>query len=86
MQADRDGAGVVPLLRRRRQLQRPAELHRAAPLHEQVIADVRPAALKVPTADDSDVVVGGVVRGRAVEEYAGDGALGLGELKHWPLR
>ena len=86
VQADRDGARVVPLLRRRRQLERPAELHGAASLHEQVIADVGPPALEVPAADDGDFVVRGVIGRRAVEEDARDRAAGLDEGVHGRLR
>lgn len=79
MADDGDRAGVVPRLRRRRQLERPPRLDRPVTMDEKVVADVRPAVRDVPLPHHRDAVVRRVVGRRAVEEHAADGADGLAE-------
>jgi len=77
MAGDCDRAGVVPRLRRRRQLARPPRLDRAVAMDEQVVADVRPAIGDVPPPYHLDAVVRRVVGRGAMPEHPVDGPLRL---------
>lgn len=69
VQADGDSTGVVPNLRRRKLLDRTARLHRTVFCDEKMVADILPAAttsvhrVRVPGADDGDVIVLWIVAG-----------------------